>query len=309
MYRYLRPARARWNFGGCTARQALGAGDSGRWRAPAAAPECSATSSPLQARVATRSTRDSRPAIRSRKPLAVLLIPSHLIHPCTLRCHCTTALELLFSPTPATTLQARPDRVADPLAARPRRRPPQPARPSLARRRLALRRAPVSSSHSPPPGAGATRQFACPAVDQRALPHRDPAGGRHPPRQKKIHRRRPGQHASKTSRRPASAGGAEGHPKTPFDMLLPKGGINWKAARASLPPSRAIWVFLTKTRFLLFVAVAGAVLLLWRGISTSASEMHKCAPPPRPPLPPPTPTRCRRRRRRCAETMPADAAL
>ena len=58
-------------------------------------------------------------------------------------------------------------------------------------------------------------------------------------------------------------------------MLLPKGGITWKAARAQLPPTRAIWVFLTKTRFLLFVAVAGAILLLWRGISTSASEMQR----------------------------------
>jgi len=63
-------------------------------------------------------------------------------------------------------------------------------------------------------------------------------------------------------------------------MLLPKGGITWKAARASLPPSRAVWVFLTKTRFLLFVAVAGVVLLLWRGISTSASEMQRYASPP-----------------------------
>ncbi|KAK3942242.1 Anp1-domain-containing protein [Diplogelasinospora grovesii] len=57
-------------------------------------------------------------------------------------------------------------------------------------------------------------------------------------------------------------------------MLLPKGGINWKAARSQLPPTRAIWVFLTKTRFLLFVAVAGAITLLWRGISSSASEMQ-----------------------------------
>ncbi|KAK1756859.1 Anp1-domain-containing protein [Echria macrotheca] len=57
-------------------------------------------------------------------------------------------------------------------------------------------------------------------------------------------------------------------------MLLPKGGVSWKAARANLPPTRAIWVFLTRTRFLLFVAVAGAILLLWRGISTSASEMQ-----------------------------------
>lgn len=62
-------------------------------------------------------------------------------------------------------------------------------------------------------------------------------------------------------------------------MLLPKGGINWKAARATLPPTRAIWAFLTKTRFLLLVAVTGAVILLWRGISTSASEMQKLEPP------------------------------
>ncbi len=58
-------------------------------------------------------------------------------------------------------------------------------------------------------------------------------------------------------------------------MLLPKGGINWKAARAQLPPTRALWVLLTKTRFLLFIALAGVILLLWRGISTSASEMQR----------------------------------
>lgn len=58
-------------------------------------------------------------------------------------------------------------------------------------------------------------------------------------------------------------------------MLLAKGGINWKAARAQLPPTRAIWVLLTKTRFLLFIALAGVILLLWRGISTSASEMQR----------------------------------
>ncbi|KAK0652991.1 Anp1-domain-containing protein [Cercophora newfieldiana] len=57
-------------------------------------------------------------------------------------------------------------------------------------------------------------------------------------------------------------------------MLLPKGGVSWKAAKSSLPPTRAIWVFLTRTRFLLLVAITGAILLLWRGISTSASEMQ-----------------------------------
>ncbi|EPE05671.1 mannan polymerase ii complex anp1 subunit [Ophiostoma piceae UAMH 11346] len=57
-------------------------------------------------------------------------------------------------------------------------------------------------------------------------------------------------------------------------MLLPKGGINWKAAKASLPPSRAVILFVTRTRFLLIATVTAAVLLLWRGISSSASEMQ-----------------------------------
>ncbi|KAK6605101.1 Mannan polymerase II complex ANP1 subunit [Botrytis cinerea] len=58
-------------------------------------------------------------------------------------------------------------------------------------------------------------------------------------------------------------------------MLGPKGGMNWKATKAQLPPARAIWVFLTRTRFLLCVALAGVVVLLWRGISTSAQEMQR----------------------------------
>lgn len=70
-----------------------------------------------------------------------------------------------------------------------------------------------------------------------------------------------------------SAGGAFGHGG--FTMLLPKGGVNWKGASSRLPPSRAIWVFLTRTRFLLCLAVAGVVLLFWRGVSTSAGEMQR----------------------------------
>ena len=58
-------------------------------------------------------------------------------------------------------------------------------------------------------------------------------------------------------------------------MLLPKGGVTWKSAKANLPPTRAIWVFLTRTRFLLCLALAGIVILLWRGVSTSASEMQR----------------------------------
>ncbi|KAL3424459.1 Mannan polymerase II complex ANP1 subunit [Phlyctema vagabunda] len=69
-------------------------------------------------------------------------------------------------------------------------------------------------------------------------------------------------------------------------MLLPKGGVTWKSAKANLPPTRAIWVFLTRTRFLLCVALAGIVLLLWRGISTSAGEMQRfyCWGPSKPPM-------------------------
>ncbi|KAJ6164206.1 Mannan polymerase II complex anp1 subunit [Penicillium chermesinum] len=48
-------------------------------------------------------------------------------------------------------------------------------------------------------------------------------------------------------------------------MLLPKGGVNWKSARSRLPPWRAVLVLLTRTRFLVSVAVTGLIILLWRG--------------------------------------------
>ncbi|KAK7969626.1 hypothetical protein PG984_000898 [Apiospora sp. TS-2023a] len=69
-------------------------------------------------------------------------------------------------------------------------------------------------------------------------------------------------------------------------MLLPKGGITWKSAKNQLPPTRAIWVFLTKTRFLVSVALAGIILLLWRGIRTGANEMQSfyCWGPSKPPM-------------------------
>ncbi|KND91514.1 Mannan polymerase II complex ANP1 subunit [Tolypocladium ophioglossoides CBS 100239] len=69
-------------------------------------------------------------------------------------------------------------------------------------------------------------------------------------------------------------------------MLLPKGGLNWKAARAQLPPTRVLWNFVTRTRFLLLVTLAGIIVLLWRGISSSASEMQSfyCWGPSTPPI-------------------------
>ncbi|TQS33946.1 hypothetical protein Golomagni_05694 [Golovinomyces magnicellulatus] len=68
-------------------------------------------------------------------------------------------------------------------------------------------------------------------------------------------------------------------------VLIPKGGLTWKSARAQIPPSRAIWVFLTRTRFLLCVVLAGIILLIWRGLSGPAFEMQRfyCWGPSKPP--------------------------
>lgn len=58
-------------------------------------------------------------------------------------------------------------------------------------------------------------------------------------------------------------------------MLLPKGGVTWKSAKARLPPWRALVVFLTRTRLLVAVALTGLIILLWRGITVSTREMSK----------------------------------
>ena len=59
-----------------------------------------------------------------------------------------------------------------------------------------------------------------------------------------------------------------------LDMLMPKGGVNWKSAKSKLPPSKAVLRVVTNTRLLLAVAALGTVLLLWRGLSGTA-EMGK----------------------------------
>lgn len=58
-------------------------------------------------------------------------------------------------------------------------------------------------------------------------------------------------------------------------MILPKGGVTWKSAKARIPPSRVIWKTLSQTRVLLSVAIAGIILLLWRGLSGTAGEMQR----------------------------------
>ncbi|KAJ4159866.1 uncharacterized protein LMH87_007804 [Akanthomyces muscarius] len=57
-------------------------------------------------------------------------------------------------------------------------------------------------------------------------------------------------------------------------MLLPKGGLNWKAAQSKLPPSRAILNLVARKRVIVLAAIITALVLLWRGVSNSASEMQ-----------------------------------
>ncbi|PCD35263.1 hypothetical protein AU210_007845 [Fusarium oxysporum f. sp. radicis-cucumerinum] len=56
-------------------------------------------------------------------------------------------------------------------------------------------------------------------------------------------------------------------------MLLPGGGLNWKAAKAQMPPSRVLRSNLTRSRLLLLIGVTGIVMLLYRTFR---------APPPGP---------------------------
>ena len=58
-------------------------------------------------------------------------------------------------------------------------------------------------------------------------------------------------------------------------MLPEKSSVNWKSVKTKIPPSRAIWNFVTRTRFLLFVALAGIVILIWNGLRGTAGEMQR----------------------------------
>ncbi|OJD11605.1 hypothetical protein ACJ73_09508 [Blastomyces percursus] len=57
-------------------------------------------------------------------------------------------------------------------------------------------------------------------------------------------------------------------------MLLPKGGVSWKSAKTRLPPARALISLVSRPRFIFAFALTGMVLLLWRGIWSSATEMQ-----------------------------------
>ncbi|PLB38960.1 ANP1/MMN9/VAN1 family protein [Aspergillus candidus] len=69
-------------------------------------------------------------------------------------------------------------------------------------------------------------------------------------------------------------------------MLLPKGGVTWKSTRSRLPPWRALLVLVTRTRFLASLAITGMIILLWRGVTRSASGMQSfyCYGPSKSPM-------------------------
>ncbi|EFQ98757.1 mannan polymerase II complex ANP1 subunit [Nannizzia gypsea CBS 118893] len=68
-------------------------------------------------------------------------------------------------------------------------------------------------------------------------------------------------------------------------MLLPKGGVTWKSAKSNLPPWKAVLMLLSKPRFIISIAAAGLVILLWGGVSRSTAEMQRyyCFGPSKPP--------------------------
>lgn len=68
-------------------------------------------------------------------------------------------------------------------------------------------------------------------------------------------------------------------------MLLPHNGLQWKAAGAQLPSTRVLYNSVTRSRVLLLVILTGSLLLLWRGLGSSASEMRSgCWGPSKPPM-------------------------
>ncbi|KAG5297564.1 N-glycosyl-transferase [Histoplasma ohiense] len=57
-------------------------------------------------------------------------------------------------------------------------------------------------------------------------------------------------------------------------MLLPKGGVSWKSVKARLPPTRLLTSLVSRPRFLISVALTSMIVLLWKGIWSSAAEMQ-----------------------------------
>ena len=80
---------------------------------------------------------------------------------------------------------------------------------------------------------------------------------------------------AKLFRRPSAAFAWPCQASPSGEMLLPKGGVTWKSAKARIPPYRVIRHQFTRLRILYLLIIAVVVVLLWRGISTSSREMQK----------------------------------
>ncbi|KAH7148651.1 putative ANP1 protein [Dactylonectria macrodidyma] len=61
-------------------------------------------------------------------------------------------------------------------------------------------------------------------------------------------------------------------------MLLPQGGLNWKATKAKLPLSRFLRNNVTRSRFFPLVVAVCVFLLLWRGLFGSAPAPQSWGP-------------------------------
>jgi hypothetical protein len=59
-------------------------------------------------------------------------------------------------------------------------------------------------------------------------------------------------------------------------MLLPKEGMDWKAARSKLPPIRTVWATVTKLR-LAIVAITAIIILIvvWDGYRGTANDWQR----------------------------------
>nr|POF16524.1 mannan polymerase ii complex anp1 subunit [Quercus suber] len=82
--------------------------------------------------------------------------------------------------------------------------------------------------------------------------------------------------AAAPRRRSTITASIAGDPPPPA-MLLPKGGVSWKAARARIPPYRTILRALIQSRLLLAVAAIAIVLLVWDGLRGTAGEAQWAA--------------------------------
>lgn len=58
-------------------------------------------------------------------------------------------------------------------------------------------------------------------------------------------------------------------------MLLPRGGVDWRSARAKVPPLRQIWMYLKRPRSLMVFAAVVFFVLWWTVLRGTAEEVQR----------------------------------